>query len=133
MNAFIIGAEQKEELALLKQRAESHPFSAAAMKQRVKGTWQPGDDALYTIYIPIDYKVVFTIETALEAANLEVSHGMYRHLSVSIGSRKNKPHPAVCQEIMNELGFVEKLDSGKCQVWSEGPGIVNIIEFISNE
>jgi hypothetical protein len=131
MNAFIIGAEQKKELALLKEIAEANPFSAAAMKERIKGTWQPGDDVLYTVYIPIDYKVVFTIETALERDNLEISHGMYRHLSVSIGSRKKTPHPAVVQEIMNELGFVHRLDSGQCQAWSEGQGIINVIEFIS--
>ena len=130
MQAFIIGAEQKKELALLKERAEANPFSAAAMRQRVEKTWKPGDDVLYTCWLPVDYKVVFTIETALEAADLSKSHGMYRHLSVSIKGRKKTPHPAVCQEIMNELGFANTLDSGMCQVWSEGPGVVNIIEFI---
>ncbi len=130
MHPFIIGAEQKQELALLRQSAESNPFSGAAMKQRIKGTWAPGKEVLYTCYIPIDYKVVFTIETALEAGNLDRSHGMCRHLSVSIEGQKKTPHPAVCQELMNELGFVNTLDSGKCRVWSEREGVINIIEFI---
>lgn len=130
MRPFIIGEEQKQELALLRQVAESNPFSAAAMKQRIKGTWEPGDDVRYTCYIPVDYKVVFTIETALERSNLEISHGMYRHLSVSIGDSKKPPHPLVCQELMSELGFVNTLDSGKCKVWSEREGVMNIIEFI---
>lgn len=133
MNAFLVGAEQKMELALLKQIAESNPFSPSAMKQRIEGTWQPGNEVLYTCYIPIDYKVVFTIEAVLEAGNLDQAHGMCRHLSVSIAGRKKTPHPAVCQQLMSELGFVHTLDSGKCKVWSEGQGIINIIEFIANE
>jgi hypothetical protein len=131
MQLFVMGPEAKEELALLKQTAEANPFSAAMMKQRIQGTWTPGDHVKYTCYIPIDYKVVFTIETALEATNLDNAHGMYRQLSVSIEGRKDKtPHSIVVQEIMNELGFVNTLDSGKCQVWSERKGVMNIIEFI---
>jgi len=130
MQAFIIGEETKRELAQLRQNAESNPFSAAAMRERIKGTWRPGHDVLYTCFIPIDYKVVFTIESALDVENLEKAHGMYRHLSVSIKGRKKVPHPAVCQELMNELGFVNKIDSGKCQVWSEKEGVINIVEFI---
>jgi len=132
MQAFIIGEETKRELAQLKQTAESNPFSAAAMRERIKGTWRSGDDVLYTCFVPIDYKVVFTIETALEAGDLEKAHGMYRHLSVSIKGRKKVPHPAVCQELMNELGFVHKIDSGICQVWSEKEGVINIVEFITD-
>lgn len=133
MQPFIIGEEQKQELALLKVSAESNPFSAEAMRKRINRTWEPGDLPLYTCFIPIDYKVVFTIETALDANNLNKSYGMYRHLSVSIKGRKKVPGPHACQLIMNELGFVNTLESGKCRVWSEKEGVMNIVEFIEKK
>lgn len=130
MQPFVIGEEQKQELALLKQSAEANQFSAEAMRKRIKGTWEPGNEILYTCYIPVDYKVVFTIEAGLQASNLENTGRMYRHLSVSIGDETKTPHPYVCQEIMDLLGFVNTLQSGKCLVGSERKGVINIIEFI---
>lgn len=130
MNVFILSPEAKTELALLKETAEANPFSADMMKRRINGTWAPGDGVKYTCYIPIDYKVVYTIETALERDNLEKTHGMYRQLSMSNTRTGKTPHPLVVQEIMNELGFAKALDSGENKVWSEREGVINIIEFI---
>jgi hypothetical protein len=131
MQLFIIGPEGKKELAKVKANAESNPFSAEATRARVMGGWQRPDDLpLFTCYLPVDYKVVYTIEAALSAANWNEAHGMCRHLSMSIGRREKTPHPAVCQEVMNELGFVNTLDSGKCYVWIEKEAIINIMEII---
>lgn len=128
MQLFIIGDEAKQELALLKSNAESNPFNADAMRARLTNTYVPGDKPLFTCFIPIDYKVVYTIDTALNGNNETV--GTCRHLSMSILSREQIPHPIVCQEVMNELGFVKRLDSGKLIVSIQQEYIIDIIEMI---
>jgi hypothetical protein len=130
MQALIIGAAEKKELALLKERAEHNPFSAKAMRERIGGAWQPVNETLYTVIIPIEYKVVLTIEAALDARNPEISHGMLRHLSVSVAGEKKTPHPLAVQELMNELGFVKTLESVECVTWFERKGVINVIELI---
>lgn len=109
MRPLVIGNNEKERLKQVKEYAETHPFSVDdildMMNRELGGA---GTDPNHQCIIPFDYQVIFTVENQ--------PHGTVRHLSMSVPGRGRFPNPHACQMVMDELGFLNKIDGGKCEV-----------------
>lgn len=126
MSAFIIGAEQREELNRLRQHAEAHKIEVDELLDIFNGQLPPvGDRKGFSCNIPVGYRVVFCIEFQKK--------GWAKHMSVSLhsGQKKKPPHPTVIKELMLLLGFTGKMDGKDVMVYFESEHtVVNVIEYI---
>ena len=57
----------------------------------------PGENENYVITIPLNFRVVFTIE--------QYPGGWFKHLSVSVPVKNKGPHPQAVEMIMAEFGM----------------------------
>lgn len=122
MLPLIIGADEKQTLKKLKQFAEDHPMTMDDLLDILNGGPAPGDREGYTCFIPFGFRVVFTIEPNRQGNKI-------RRVSVSIASKRGLPSFEAVEMIMEELGFINKINSGKCKVFIEEEAI-NIAELI---
>jgi len=95
LGVLVIGPEEKEKLKKLKETAEANVLSFQTL---MSGT-PIGDNPNHAIYIPADFRVVYSVE---EQPN---PLGRCRHLSVSVSREGRVPHPASLKMIAEELGF----------------------------
>lgn len=98
MGIFIIDDKIIESLKTLKEHAEANPFSMEMLEETITGERPiPGDTKEFTRFIPMGFKVVYTIENQ--------DAGMIRHLSMSVDTPGKMPHPHEVIEVMKFLGF----------------------------
>ncbi len=120
---LLMGKEEQRKLRDLKSYAEAHPMTMDDQLDILNGATAPGDRPEYSCLIPFGYKVAFTIEPS-------IGQGMIRHVSISVQAKGKFPLPEACQLIMDELGFKNRVDSGKCRVAYEGDIAISIAELI---
>lgn len=121
MRILIINEAVKEALYTLKKHAEENPFNLDDMLDIMNKAEKPaGDREGFSCCIPVDFRVVFTIETHPQ--------GLSRHLSVSVPTEGRSPHPEAVKLIMKELGFVCKLED--CTCYLEDEKVINVVELI---
>lgn len=124
MRILIIDDATKKEIKRVVDFAEANPYSLDDLfdiKNKQKKC--AGDSKDYTAYIPVGYKMVFSIE--------HQPKGAVRHLSVSVDKKGKMPNPEAVKEIMKEVGFFNQLEN--CLVdfeeFSPGYHAVNVIEY----
>jgi hypothetical protein len=119
----------RKEIKALIEKATNNPRSAefllAVSEGKVKIHENFNDD--FTMYIPTKYSVTYTHE-------YNIGNVLCRHISISLGSNTSCPHPSAIQMILDEFGFVNKLDN--LAVWIEDCGggsfkAVNLLEPVS--
>lgn len=121
MRALILNDEVKENLHQLRDYAEKHPLSFNDLLDIYNRQKEPpGNTKGYFIYVPVGYKVVFSVEQQKEKI---------RHLSVGVGRENKFPSPEAVNVIMEHLGFRNTLHSGNCKVWIEENIAVNVVEL----
>jgi hypothetical protein len=128
----LLTQENEKDILNLIKYAEENKLDLAymdelQMKQRLEIPIETvGDDDKAIIMLPLDFKVVFSIE--------EHPLGWCRHISISKNGTGNIDMYELVF-IMSKFGFTSTLEDGKCYVYSEEYNIngveysaVNIIE-----
>lgn len=123
MQVLVIGQEIKDKIAVLRKFAEGHAISKEDIQGILAGTNPPARFRPdHWIEIPIYYRLVFSID--------QTELGAYRHASIWVTHKQGKyPNPFACQEILDLLGFTEKIvDRKDMTVWEEEGCIMNFAE-----
>lgn len=121
---FIIDDKLKAKITSLVAHAEKNPFTIDDLLDIDSGDQKPpGDFDEFTLNLPFGYRLVYSVE--------EQPVGRVRHLSMSVNEDGKLPNEHVVSEIMELIGFENKLDT--CMVMFEdiSPGrqAVNVMEF----
>lgn len=131
MRVLVIGENEQAELQRIRQYAEANPYDLEAMVDRGRGKrMTPGELSVYRCYIPVGFKVVFTIEDHPQHTGKTLR---MRHLSVSVTGFNKLPSPEAVQMIMDELGFIRPIV--ECHVDIEkftGGQAITVIEPLTN-
>ena len=140
MSALVITDQLRREIQTVKTYAEQHIVDLASLQQKgelKEGDPCPiaGDDEKHILIVPLDYKVVYSIEDQGTGMNGKKGLGLCRHLSMSVNKRNRLPNPISVDMMIEEFGFTNPLY--KCIVWSEQFGdqtqnAINVIEPINN-
>lgn len=125
MRPFVYRPEEKAKVVALRKYAEENPLCEYDMRRIEAGEIAaPGDDPERHIVLPIDYRLVFTVED--QPGEL----GRCRHLSISTPDPGRAPNPYMIEMVMPDFGFEKTLQ--ECYLWMEdiGPNhkAVNILE-----
>lgn len=129
---LIIGDIERGNLQKLKEYAEANPISMEDLKSTVVGAKPPiGDDARHAVYLPVGYRVVYSVEQQMP--------GIMRHFSISVPEKGKFPNMHVVNELIGILGFKEKVDPKQPLsnerpreffVWIEHQQAINILEIM---
>ena len=124
MNVLFMGSEEQKSLRDLKEYAEANPVSLDDLLDQMNKERKPvGSMQEYTRHIPVNYKVVFSIE---EQPKADV-----RHCSVSCDDKS--PSIEAMKWILKELGYRYDFQSGQAKVYMEelpgGKKAMNVIEI----
>lgn len=79
-----------------------------------------GDDSRYSIIIPANFKVVYSIEDQGEGIGERRGLGLCRHLSMSVGQLGRIPNPVGVDMVLEEFGFDHPIY--ECIFWTENFG-----------
>ncbi len=110
MRPLIIIPETINAIGKLVDYAEKNPFTMDDLLDIKNGDMEcAGENINYMCTIPVGFKVVYSIE--------KQPKGDVRHLSMSVSTAGRVPNFVAVQEIMNLIGFDNKLD--KCLVRME--------------
>ena len=129
---LMIGAAEREALALLRGLAAEHPVDMTTLTARLK-TFDGKQAHMnqmtrQSVAIPLDFLVTFSIETGHPV-------GTCRHMSMSVGKVGRIPNAHALWMIADLLGFTDNLDA--CTVWREelqGHGVaINVVQPITAE
>lgn len=108
------------------------PIRAMAENGKLKeGDANPiGDNDLHVVYIPVGFKVVFSVEDQGDGDNCL---GLVRHLSMSISAHERVPHFTAVDTAIQEFGFDNPIY--QCVLWGENFGdgtqtAINVLEPI---
>lgn len=116
---FVIDDGVKQRLEELRAFAEDNMFSTDDLLDIFYGKKDPpGDDERFTCIIPVDNKVVFSVDD-------HPSLGIIRHLSMSTRGRRSNPFTV--REVIQMLGFENELEDCIVQV---APECVHVIEQV---
>lgn len=101
MSVMILSSAQPP-LEEVRKYAEQNVFTAQDMDDRVSGKLDrcPGDDPGYAAYIPMGYRVVFTVEEHRE-------YGWLYHISISTARTNRVPNPVAVIEVAKVLGVTK--------------------------
>jgi hypothetical protein len=121
MNMYVI---DKEKLNDLKVFADQNRIAVDELLDIYNGRELPvGERPGFTIFLPIDLKVVFCIEYQKQ--------GWARHLSMS--QRDKLPHPEAVNMVMKELGFKSNFYDKEAPLWrnmNEEHNYVEVVEYL---
>jgi len=79
-----------------------------------------GDNKKHSIFIPVNFKVVYSIEDQGEGRNEKQGLGICRHLSMSVGQLGRIPNPVGVDMVLEEFGFDHPIY--ECIFWTENFG-----------
>lgn len=79
-----------------------------------------GDNPQYSILIPMNFKVVYSIEDQGQGMDGKKGLGLCRHLSMSVGQLGRVPNPIGLDMVVQEFGFDGALY--QCIFWAEDFG-----------
>ncbi len=121
MRPLLIDQKVRDDAARLVAFAEANIVDAARVDRvRRKVERPPGDDPRHAITVPMEFRVVFSVD--------ELPNGLARHLSVSIPKVGRLPMP---EAIMMLLPLFDMAEFGMCVVWVEGVpdglGAINVL------
>lgn len=138
MTPLVIDDTVKATIAKLVKFADERRMSFKEVYRRTQRNDPPGNDPNYCCFIPMGFKVVFTIE--------EQPAGWARHFSISSQNHQRTPNPEGVNMLLPLFGFRDILNlndpknSPKTQmVWLEDihvngelvPGkAINVLEFL---
>lgn len=111
---LLLGAEEKQKLAALREAAAKSPVDMPKMMESIKTP--KGKKAhskqmtQQSVYIPFGFVVTFSIERGHPA-------GTCRHMSMSSDAQGRVPTPEAVWMICQELGFVGGYEL--CSIWEE--------------
>jgi hypothetical protein len=95
---FLIDNEIVAKVEILKKYANEHPFTKEAMEELMNGTGKcVGDDVNFRMVIPVDYRIVYSIE--------HQPFGPARHISMSVSGKGNWPNLMAVNEILALFDF----------------------------
>lgn len=122
MRVLVIGVDEQREADRVRSHAEAHPLLMLAPDSLP----QPiGDDPAFCMFIPMGYRVVFSVE--------HQPSGKFRHLSVSVDQPGRAPNVPAMEMIMPLFGFKGPLSD--CAAWpedlGEGFAAINVMEKIA--
>jgi len=127
MTPMIIDNNVREDIRNLIKFA-FEPTSIVRIEQMVingelkQGQCNPvGDDPRYSIIIPANFKVVYSIEDQGQGIGERQGLGLCRHLSMSVGVIGRVPNPVGLDMIVEEFGFDGALY--QCIFWAEDFGV----------
>lgn len=125
MEALIIGEKEKIDLKSLAKYANDNPLSTDNLLDIMNNPVDsPGVNPEYQRKLPVDFKVVFTID--------EYPEYKVRHVSISRDKKNILPSISAASMIISELGFVNNIKN--CKVFIEnlelGYKAINIGELI---
>jgi hypothetical protein len=112
---LIIDEATRQRIAEVVQYAEAHTFSLDDLldvHNQEPDAQVAGDMEDFVCYIPLDYRVVYSIEDQ----PIRV-----RHLSISVSTPGRLPSVAAVAEIMRWFGFVSQLSDCMVQLEAIGP------------
>jgi hypothetical protein len=116
---LVVDQRMRERLRALQEYAKENIITADRLKLMVEGKVRPiGDNENFSVYIPLGYRAVFSIE--------EQPIGLCRHLSISVARHAKLPNPQAVEEVMKYLGFIGGVT--KCQVWIENKIAINVLQ-----
>ena len=108
--------------------AEGRPIPLEVLQVLARGEPPPSDlNADFTFDIPMGFTVTYTHEAQ--------EKGLLRHLSMSVHRKGRVPHPVAVQMVMEEMGFIHKLED--CITWPEAVGggveAINVVEPLDGD
>ena len=118
--ALVITEKEKVDIQKLIDYAENNIITIEMLHLMVNGTVQPsGDNPNHVIYIPMGYRVVYTIE--------QQPMGLSRHISISVDNPGFYPNAIAIDAIIKEFGY--KGTHKDCHVYTEREiNAVNLIQ-----
>lgn len=123
---LVIGPEEQEKLKALRENAENNVFSFDDLLDIKNGAPPPGDREGFSCVLPVDFKVVYTVEMMPRKDGSGFTK--IRHMSMSVPTPGRLPSVQACEMVMEELGFKNKIQSGECMVHVEQEIAVNVME-----
>jgi hypothetical protein len=112
MRGLIIDNSVKAEIKALMKYAEKNPYSMDDLLDIVNGSMEsPGDQREFQMYIPMGYKVVYTMEIQ--------NVGLVRHISISVNTPGKLPGQEVVTFIIPFFGFKRTIHDNVIKI--EGP------------
>ena len=125
MRALIIDDDARVNIKSLVEHAEAHRVSRRMITRAVEDPkYAIGNDASYSVIIPMGYRCVFSIE--------DQPIGWCRHLSVSVENPDPEtplPSPESIVVLMREFGFRGSLVGTLVgRVWIEEQRAINVVE-----
>lgn len=132
VNLLFIGPDELQAIKKLKQWAEAHVISFDDLKAIDANSKPPvGDDPRHVIFLPVNVRVVFSIE--------QQPKGLVRHLSISIKQRSMTgrfPDPNFANEILKAFGYVNDLNTPSSENFyvyiEEEVHAINFVEYYDN-
>jgi len=126
LRPLLIGQVEEHNLRVLKEHAEANPLSMDDMLDIMNlSEPPPGDRPGFSVIIPVDYRITFTIDAQPD--------GPARHLSISVlpPTKGVYPNPEAVLEMCKCLGFKETEDFEKfTSVYMQDDYIINVIEYL---
>lgn len=102
---LLIGELEREAIRKLMYYAENNKIHYDNLKKMADGKIPPaGDNPNFSITIPLDYRIVFTIE--------EQMLGWTKHLSISVPEKGKYPSPESVDMICKEFGINDFMGQG---------------------
>ncbi len=123
MQVLVLDDNFKNELRSLREYAEKNPYSMDDLLDVMnKSKPIPGDIPEFQRIIPIDIRVVFTIENQVRCD--------LRHCSISVKKKGVFPNLHIVQEIITVLGFTTPLN--ECHITKDEScdQAISIIEIL---
>ena len=127
MRPLMIDNEYSKKITDLKTFAELNPLTMDDLLDMYnKAKPVAGDTEGYYLYIPMGYKVVFTIEKQVK--------GDVRHMSMSVKDAKMLPNPFAVEQMLKLLGFKNELINCIIDLEPVGDGhqAINVLELIKD-
>ena len=102
---LVIGSNEIESLVKLREYAENNIVPLDDLLKQIP----IGDNPNHAVRVPVDFRVVFSIE--------EQPSGLFRHMSVSVSREEKVPTPETIRIIAQHLGFYSGVKEG--MIWKE--------------
>jgi hypothetical protein len=125
---FIIDDVTLAKIDTVKKYANEHPFTKEDLNIMMNGGGTPaGENENLVVIIPVDYRVVYSIE--------HQSVGLSRHISISVSGNGNWPNLISVDEILALFDFRvrinDKSNDASAYMWQDNETeSINILEII---
>ncbi len=128
MRVLVIGQEEKTSLTKLREFAEKNILNFDDLLD-IKNGAEPvvGDRPGHSCIIPVDFRVVFSVE--LHPNKDGSGFTKLRLMSMSVPTEGKLPNPEACKMVMSELGFQSELEDCYVKIEDGDRAILIIEEF----